>query len=302
MDTLDLETPTAACQRYNRAERRFRAAETDLAAAIVPWVVERVLATYPEAHAIEVEGCLGESENHLRLTRILDGEDNALDGEEELTATFETVVLDVEPELDLLLQLTGDDYLGETKIIRFDQVPTTDRPALDDPREAAVTAAAEAIFKEITGGLTHDGSECDEAVWQDALHYARLALDAASPVPPPRRVKILLDVENLPQIQAFGLNGWHAAGVFSSTLGKLLELLGGETASRVLDILDAYQDAKAGAGAPELVKELRELAWWRQEFARRVTPDSDHPKPGTPLKGYVFRLIAIPTSAETTYV
>ncbi len=109
-------------EAFDAARERHAAA----VAALVPLLIEIALATVaaslPGAEVIETEGEVNEDWLFtLRIQRVLDGKGEVLyaaglgHDDPHVETTIDTVGFDY---LDLLLDLTGDDYLGNKTVTR----------------------------------------------------------------------------------------------------------------------------------------------------------------------------------------
>lgn len=113
--------PSAALiEQFERAMHRYRSAADDLRPLLVRMALDTVEDVLPGTHEIEVIGQLNEDWTPtLRIQRVLDGDGEVLfdvgfghDGTR-VEETIDEVNIEY---LDVLLDLTGDDYMGHRTI------------------------------------------------------------------------------------------------------------------------------------------------------------------------------------------
>jgi hypothetical protein len=109
-------------EAFNQANERHAAAVAELVPLLIEMALTTVAEVLPGAEVIETEGEMNEDWlSTLRIQRVLDGNGTSLyeivDGHGD--ANVEEAIDRVGFEyLDLLLDLTGDDYLGHKTIQR----------------------------------------------------------------------------------------------------------------------------------------------------------------------------------------
>lgn len=113
-------------KRYERAMSSFHLASSQLVKAAETFLAEKVRIYYPEATGLAVEGEYAEEFiPHLEVTAVLIGsmtvdETDAVDyqpyQEGDPRTKFETMTEDIKDQLDWLLDLTGNEYIGKNEI------------------------------------------------------------------------------------------------------------------------------------------------------------------------------------------
>jgi hypothetical protein len=104
--------PLTPPPEFDALQQAYHDAAGRLAGAIPSEVMRRVLDVFPDATALRTYGEVNEDGvPRLHLTCILT-DDGTLANDDEPTVAFEALVEDVEPLLDLLLDITGDDWMG----------------------------------------------------------------------------------------------------------------------------------------------------------------------------------------------
>ncbi len=122
-------------QRYRDTKAGYHKAANDLAQAIEAVTAERTRAFYPQATALDVHGYYNEGGGlNLRVVRVRQGETVLVCSDtggydechqcppgEELVedddeGTFDSLRDEIEGDLDWLIEITGDDWLGRQEI------------------------------------------------------------------------------------------------------------------------------------------------------------------------------------------
>lgn len=109
-------------EAFDGARERHAAAVADLIPLLIEMALTTVADVLPSAEVLETEGEMNEDWLFtLRIQRVLDGNGRLLyqiaagHGSSEIEQTIDEVGFDY---LDLLLDLTGDEYLGRKRIAR----------------------------------------------------------------------------------------------------------------------------------------------------------------------------------------
>lgn len=109
-------------EAFGAAQERHTAAVADLLPLLIEMALTTVSEVLPGATVLETEGEMNEDWLFtLRIQRVLDGEDGVLyaidtgHDDPEVESRIDEVGFEY---LDLLLDLTGDDYLGRKTITR----------------------------------------------------------------------------------------------------------------------------------------------------------------------------------------
>lgn len=108
---------------FDAANERHTAAVADFVPLLVEMALVSIAEVLPDAFALETEGEMNEDWVFtLRIQRVLDADGGVLydvdagHGDPEVETTIDEVGVDY---LDLLLDLTGDEYLGRQTITRI---------------------------------------------------------------------------------------------------------------------------------------------------------------------------------------
>ena len=116
--------PSSVEARYEGAQARYFAAAGELIQALTDKIVTMVLDAFPRAATLQVLGEFGDEFNFIvRAQEVLDGAGNVIAGigprpgvAADLLEDFEALTDEIDPLLDWLGDLTGDDYLGSKTI------------------------------------------------------------------------------------------------------------------------------------------------------------------------------------------
>lgn len=106
-----------AQQRLEEAQSRYHKAASEFSGAILQWVAATVTGRYPTAAKLVAYGDYDEDgARRLRLRQVFDDAGRTLGDVEEPTEAFDELADVVDPYLDWLAELNGDDYLGDQEI------------------------------------------------------------------------------------------------------------------------------------------------------------------------------------------
>lgn len=100
--------------QLREAEAAYHAAARGFSTAIEAWVGRKLRAAYPTATKLIALGEYHEDGAiRLRTQRVIDAAGAALGDVEDPTETFEKLVDLIDPYLDWLADINGEDYLGD---------------------------------------------------------------------------------------------------------------------------------------------------------------------------------------------
>lgn len=116
-------TINAIQAEYENAKAEYHEAAHRLSTAILPWVAKHVRDVYPNAVTLRATGDMSENGAILRAQFVVgdtglciagwDDDGDWVAGDEE---QWEALTDSIDPLLDWLIELTGDDYFGDQDI------------------------------------------------------------------------------------------------------------------------------------------------------------------------------------------
>lgn len=123
----------ALATRVGYAKARLEAAYRHMEALLLEQIQATVLAAFPTAHTLQVEGCYSEDGGFIvRARGVLDGDGNPIAGEDTPASQGEAwddfIDDGIDDDLDDLGGLTGDAFAGRTEI-SITHADTADPPA-----------------------------------------------------------------------------------------------------------------------------------------------------------------------------